>query len=233
MINYLFVSPLGWTHNVWDILIKKMNIPSDGYDYVEFLNDSLLSMEVEQIDKILENKLSNLSECGTVFTSSFGTVVFLDYLSRNRIQIKNLVVIDGLSEIPKQEELSLMGIESMPETFKSKDNYYDFILEESDSHDLEILEILSQNLVEVENGYQVKLNNQNMLNYLFLYNGIDPNHSLKDLYNLGCIENITIFSSIETDLEYIKIEDTEHLLMLSEPEKIIKNFYRKDNYNFE
>ena len=54
MLDYIFISPLGWSVHVWDKIINSMHLTQNDYEVVEFLNDSYEDITIENIFKDLQ-----------------------------------------------------------------------------------------------------------------------------------------------------------------------------------
>ncbi|MBG9366883.1 alpha/beta hydrolase [Streptococcus sp. NLN64] len=226
MLDYLFFSPLGWSRYVWDKVLRDERFLNNSFDIIEFTNESFSSLTENSIDEILDGKLSLVSELGTVITSSFGTAVFVNYLKKRDIMVSNLIVIDGLESIPSLDELDLMFSDIKKVKYYQISDYYSEILTEDEQKDQDLKMILNKNLVNYGDYYLPILDEMNTKLYLSIYS---KRNILSDLNTvLSKINNVIIFSTHKVELPHILIDEKDHLLMLTNPNRLLDAIFSFD-----
>ena len=224
MLNYVFISPLGWSSQVWNKVITKGKLNKEDYTIIEFLDKPTEEINIQNIDKIIEERITHLSHKGYIITSSYGTVTLLSYFYRKRNFFPNIIIIDGLNKVPSQDEL-FPFLKQEKTAYFTKKEYYDAMLSDSEKNDSKLLEILDHNLIKINGIYYPKLSPQNIFNYLSLYADSNPLSMLED--TIPYIDNLKIFSHIELEHQYEHIDEEKHLLMLKEPDTVLKSLRYK------
>ncbi|MFZ2186951.1 MAG: hypothetical protein WAV43_08915 [Streptococcus parauberis] len=220
MLDYIFISPLGWSVHVWDKIINSMHLTQNDYEVVEFLNDSYEDITIENIFKDLNTKFKRLSLYGTIVTSSYGSIVTLAYLKKYNIKINKIILIDGFEMIPNKNTL-IEIISNKSISYPSLNEYHNTLLtSEKEKNDRELLEIINHNLTYINSNYVPKLSNKNMIDYLSLFSDINPIVILQEVQKN--IKEFFIFSNLELPISYIKISDQDHLLMLTKSDRVLK-----------
>lgn len=220
MLDYLFISPLGWSSHVWDKLITNKKFSNKTYSVINFIDDSFTSITADSINKKITENLDQLKSTGCVITSSYGTVAFLAYLSETNRSITNLIIIDGLDKLPNQKEIYDMFNQDRNITFSNKIEYYNDMLSDDEKSDHELLNILNYNLIKKEKVYSPILSNKNTSRYLSLYASTEPIKLLNTV--LPSIKKLKIFSHNSLNIDFELISEDEHLLMLKRPDVILK-----------
>lgn len=220
MLDYLFISPLGWSSHVWDKLITNEKFNDKTYSAINFSDDSFTSITVNDINKKITESLDQLKSTECVITSSYGTVAFLAYLSETNRSITNLIIIDGLDKLPSQEEIYDMFNQERNIMFSNKIEYYNDMLTDDEKSDHELLHILNYNLIKKEQAYSPILSNKNTSRYLSLYASTEPIKLLNTV--LPNIKKLKIFSHNRLSIDFEPISEDEHLLMLKRPDAILK-----------
>ncbi|WP_438468392.1 hypothetical protein [Streptococcus pluranimalium] len=220
MLDYIFISPLGWSAHVWDKIINSMHLNQNDYEVVEFLNDSYEDITIENIFKDLNTKFRRLSLYGTIVTSSYGSIVTLAYLKKYNIKINKIILIDGFEMIPNKNTL-IEIISNKSISYPSLNEYHNTLLtSEKEKNDRELLEIINHNLTYINSNYVPKLSNKNMIDYLSLFSDINPIVIFQEVQEN--IKEFFIFSNLELPISYIKISDQDHLLMLTKSDRVLK-----------
>lgn len=220
MLDYIFISPLGWSAHVWDKIINSMHLNQNDYEVVEFLNDSYEDITIENIFKDLNTKFRRLSLYGTIVTSSYGSIVTLAYLKKYNIKINKIILIDGFEMIPNKNTLVEI-ISNKSISYPSLNEYHNTLLtSEKEKNDRELLEIINHNLTYINSNYVPKLSNKNMIDYLSLFSDINPIVIFQEVQEN--IKEFFIFSNLELPISYIKINDQDHLLMLTKSDRVLK-----------
>lgn len=132
MIDYLFISPLGWSKHVWDEIIIDRRFESKSIEIIEFLNDSFEDISEEHIDRKINNHLDNLSKEGVVVASSYGTVALISFLINNNVSINRLILIDGFDIVPSLEELNSTFNCVEDKCFQEPSDYYNDVLSDDE-----------------------------------------------------------------------------------------------------
>ena len=222
MIDYLFISPLGWSNSIWEKIIKHLDKKAS-IEIITFLDSPLLEIDAKKIRKKITKNIHKLSDNGIIIAASFGVVSLLSALERIIPSVKTIILIDGFEAIPNKDELLKMNLYDIPEKFHTIEEYLGFILEKDDTKDSELVNILTNNLNHINNEYVVKLSNNNMLNYLLAFSNYPTLDTLKNFLDLNKTIRVEVFSSRHLPLKcnIHHIETQEHLLMLSNPQKII------------
>lgn len=221
MIDYLFISPLGWSKHVWDKVINQTNLRKERCSYIEFIDGAVNPINKTTIDLLIESKMDILSQNGYVITSSYGTIAFLSYIYRKKIEVKNLIIIDGLDTVPRLEDLKNFLHDNKKIKYSKKEEYCDEILSEEEKTDNELLKIVEKNLIKKEDGYYPVLTTKNIFSYMSIYSEMDTKNILLSV--VSNIENLKIFSHIDIPIDYEYISEENHLLMLTNPQKLIKS----------
>lgn len=221
MIDYLFISPLGWSKHVWDKVINYGNLRIERCNYIEFIDGTVNPINKPNIDLLIENNMDILSQDGCIITSSYGTIAFLSYMYRNKIKVKNLIIIDGLDTVPGLEDLKNFIYDNKKIKFSKKAEYCDEILSEEEKTDSDLLKIVEKNLIKKEDGYYPVLSTKNIFSYMSIYSEMDTKNILLSV--VSDIKNLKIFSHIDIPLDYEYISEENHLLMLTDPKKLIKS----------
>lgn len=224
MLSYIFISPLGWSEHIWNKVISEGKLNKQDYDTIEFLDKTFEEISIQNIDKIIEEKISHLSTDGYIVTSSYGTVVLLSYLYRKRNFFPNIIIIDGLDKLPSKDELSYF-LKQEKNAYFTKKEYYNAMLSDDEKNDSKLLEILDHNLSEINGIYYPKLSSQNIFYYLSLYANSNPISMLEEI--TPYVDNLKIFSHIELEYQHEYIDEEKHLLMLKEPDTILKALHLK------
>ncbi len=221
MIDYLFLSPLGWNKQIWKKIVDNKKIQNKDYEIMEFLDNSFKKITKSDIYIKLDNYLNKLSNRGIIVSSSFGSVVLINYLIDKELTLKNkIIIIDGFETIPKKD-LLIKNFESIPNIFHSSEEYYNSILTPDEKEDKILLDILKYNLTYKNKTYHTILSNQSAVNYLSIFSSIDFIKQL--LIIVPRINNLILFSSIELPVKYYKISSDDHLLMITNPQLLLDN----------
>ena len=104
--------------------------------------------------------------------------------------------------------------------YRSQEDYYNDMLSADEKEDGVLLEIVNHNLIVEKNRYYTKLSLQNSGNYLSLYADLNPVSLLPTI--LPRIEKVTLFSNIPLDYPYESIDEEQHLLMLKDPDRLVR-----------
>lgn len=216
MANFLFLSPLGWTHHVWDLVVDFPSI-KDNWTSLEFLEISFPTISKDTIRQKIATQLDTLESPKIVIAASFGVPVLLDYLQKHPTQLNALILIEGFDEIPDLQQLPLL-FENQKETFSTQEAYLDEMVGSDSPVGEEVASILFQNLQKEGSAYRVRLGNQAAINYLGLYSGFDSQEALLQVVNQT--EKVILFSHIPLTLPHHWIHPQDHLLMLTQPEQL-------------
>ncbi|TWS94383.1 hypothetical protein [Streptococcus sp. sy018] len=215
MIDYLFVSPLGWSQHVWDKLLKFPVFAKGKCDFVNFLDESFSAITQEEVEASLLEKMKNLSSSGTVIASSYGSLVTLSVLAKAQLPIARLVLISGLEEVPSQADLDEMFQKVVDESYTDISGYLDMMLTGEEQKDSILCQILEYNLQKKEESFQPLLSQFNIYAYLSIYAGLNPSYLLEQVNQL--VKQLTVFSEQTLTVSHIKILPEDHLLMLTQP----------------
>ncbi|MGT2925784.1 hypothetical protein [Streptococcus cuniculipharyngis] len=226
MIDYLFISPLGWSKKVWNKLLKDKRFQEKSIDIIDFLNDSFDIISEDEINRRIKHRLSQLSKNGWVITSSYGTAALISCLKHHHLVVKQVLMIDGLDQMPSLEELKETFADLEDVTYQYLSDYYDEMLSDDEKNDTQLLEILTGNLIVHNGRYRPKLNTKNTLAYLSIYSNLDIAAELTTVLNQ--IEEICIFSSRPIGLAHRPISQEDHLLMLTEPQRVLEKIIDHD-----
>lgn len=115
MTNVLCLSPLGWSHHVWDLLVDLPSV-KDHWTSIEFLETSFPRISKNELYHQLAEKLEMLQSPKIVVASSFGVPVLLDYLKQYPTPLEALILIDGFEDIPDHQQLVAL-LENQEEVF--------------------------------------------------------------------------------------------------------------------
>lgn len=223
MIDYLFISPLGWSKHVWDEIIIDRRFESKSIEIIEFLNDSFEDISEEHIDRKINNYLDNLSKEGVVVASSYGTVALISFLINNNVSINRLILIDGFDIVPSLEELNSTFNCVEDKCFQELSDYYNDVLSDDEKNDLKLLRILNHNLALKNGIYYPKLDTKNTVSYLSIYSNRDFEKDFQLVSNR--IKDFFIFSSRDILIPHTKISEDNHLLMLKNPKKVLEKIF--------
>ncbi len=218
MVNFLFLSPLGWTPHVWDLVVDLPSI-KDNWKSLEFLETSFPTIAKDAIRQKIATQLDTLESPKIVIAASFGVPVLLDYLQEHPTQLNALILIEGFDEIPDLQSLPVL-FENQKETFSTQEAYLDEMVGSDSPVGKEVASILLQNLQKEGPIYRVRLGNQAAMNYLGLYSGFDSQEALLQVVNQA--EKVILFSHIPLALPHHLIHPQDHLLMLTQPEQLKK-----------
>ncbi|WP_449455624.1 hypothetical protein [Streptococcus suis] len=225
MIDYLFISPLGWSKHVWDKIITDERFNNKTIEIVEFLSNSFENISEEQINRCISDNLSNLSTDGVVITASYGTIALISALmNTNNISLNNLIVINGFDMIPSLEELNNTFNDVEDEFYQSLSDYHDYMLSDDEKNDLNLLYILNHNLAVKNDSYSPKLDTKSTVSYLSIYSNGNIEKTFIAVSNQ--IKNFFIFSSIPISIPHTKISEENHLLMLKEPNEVLEAIFK-------
>lgn len=226
MIDYLFISPLGWSEHVWDKIITDERFNSKSFEIVEFLNDSFENISKKHINEYLIEKLNSLSKKGVVISSSYGTIALISSLTNSNILLNRLIIIEGFDMIPSLEELNNSFTYVEDKFYQNVSNYYDDMLSDDEKDDLELLDILNHNLIVKKDTYTPKLDTKNTKSYLSIYSNFYIENGFISVSNR--INNFFIFSSSTISIPHTKISEENHLLMLKEPKELLDVIFNSD-----
>lgn len=215
-IDVLLISPLGWSEHIWDKI--KPEFREKKIEYLTFLDDSFSEIKQAKIEATLDEKFSRMHEESIIIAASFGTVVILQFLATHHVLCNRLILIDGFAALPTITELDYLQNHPQPTNFSSKAAYYEYMLSTDEQNDEQLLTILSYNLLPNNQGYRTVLSNEKMLSYLASYSGVSTKSNLENSY--AKIKKTTIFSSEPLPVDYQAISLSDHLLMLTKPEKL-------------
>lgn len=216
MIDYLFVSPLGWSQHVWDRLLSFSAFAGSKCDYRTFLDDSFSSITQEQIEADLLKKLGQLTPQGVVIAASYGTVVTLSTLAKYKLSLPRLVLISGLEDVPPLADLAVEFEVGVEERYTDLSDYLSMMLTEEERQDSLLCQILEQNLRIEDTYYRLRLSQAGVKTYLTAYAGTRPQDLLEKVHQN--LPNLTIFSEEDLLYPHVKIAPEDHLLMLTKPQ---------------
>lgn len=224
MIDYLFVSPLGWSEHVWDKLTTLPKFRTANCDYVTFLDDSFPAIEQEVIEAELLKKLTQLSPQGLVVASSYGSLVTLSTLAKHQVSLPRLVLIAGLMDMPSLTDLAAEFEKDREELYASPLDYLSVILTDKERKDSLLCQIVLSNLQAEGTFFRSRLSLKNPQAYLAAYAGAKPQDLLEQV-SQRCGQLI-IFSDFDLPYPYIKIAPEDHLLMLTKPHVLYQTLLR-------
>lgn len=216
MTNVLCLSPLGWSHHVWDLIVDLPSV-KDHWTSTEFLETSFPRISKNELYYQLAEKLEMLQSPKIVVASSFGVPVLLDYLKQYPTPLEALILIDGFEDIPDHQQLVAL-LENQEEVFPTKEAYLQQMLGVDSQVGKAVAQIIGQNLQEDGESFRVKLGNQACLDYLTLYSGFKSQQCLAQVVEQA--KHVRLFSSIPLSLPYNSIAPQDHLLMLTKPDDL-------------
>lgn len=218
MLDYLFIGPLGWDKSVWNKIL--LNLENKAVGFIEYMNHQEQNINEAYLVNELQEKIRLLKETGTIIASSFGSRFILYCMNQLDIKDIKIILIEGFEEIPAINLLE-KDLINRPETFQTADEYLDTILDDEEKKDRFIKEAVLNTIVTDGYVYKVKCTNSKMLKYLSLLSGIKNEDLLLKITDNNY--NVFIFSSDKVDgIPYVSIPEGEHLLMLSNPQELIK-----------
>ncbi|MDU4445311.1 MAG: hypothetical protein E7I81_04295 [Streptococcus mitis] len=226
MIDYLFISPLGWSRHIWDKITTDKRFSNKSFEIVEFLNDSFENISEELISKCISDNLNKLSPEGVVITSSFGTIALISTLINSNISMNRLILIDGFDIIPSSEELNNIFSDVKDGYYQQLSDYYDSILSDNEKEDLELLNILNYNLTVENDVYTPKLDIKSTVSYLSIYSNRDIEKSFLSISDK--VSSFSIFSKLPISIPHTAIREENHLLMLKEPKELLGAIFQSD-----
>ena len=218
MTDILFINPLGWDRCIWARVLE--NMPDQTFDFIEFTEESFKSISKKEIEKVLLNKMTKVRRGGFIVAASYGTVVLLNGLEifSEYLDGVNLIIIEGLEPIPPE---SVLKTYFEPEIkFTSKEEYLSKTLSVEEMRDEFLVELILKKLIKEGSEYMVRPNSQIEYNYLSLYAGVDNLELLKRSRNI--FNKLSVFSYFKlVGMNYIQIEESDHLLMVTKPQMIL------------
>ena len=218
MTDILFINPLGWDRCIWARVLE--NMPDQTFDFIEFTEESFKSISKKEIEQVLLNKMTKVKRGGYIVTASYGTVVLLNGLEifSEYLDGVNLIIIEGLEPIPPE---SVLKTYFEPEIkFTSKEEYLSKTLSVEEMQDEFLVELILRKLKKEGSEYMVRPNSQIEYNYLSLYAGVDNLELLKRSRNI--FNKLSVFSYFKlVGMNYIQIEESDHLLMVTKPQMIL------------
>lgn len=218
LIDYLLIGPLGWKKNIWNKLIN--HLKNQTYDFMEFSNRNIKKINLPTLQQELIEKLNLLKQDGVVITCSYGSTFFLHTLSFIRPTVKKVILIEGFEEIPDNSTIRT-DLQCRKETFDSLTSYINIMLTEEEKQDPILYDIVTQTIHEDNGAFILDCTNAMMESYLSLLSGITQNTLIDNLKKQTFSYHIFSSTSLP-NINYEKITEEEHLLMLSTPNKIIK-----------
>ena len=224
MVDYLFIGPLGWEKNIWDWLLKSLKDKT--YDFVEYLDEKDENINEVYLKNMLEKKIKLVKKTGSIIASSYGSRFLLYCMKSLDLEGRDVIFIEGFEEIPEIDFIrdSLQG---RKEIFKTVDEYLNVMTDEKDRQNLFIVEAVIKTLKQDEDQFVVKCSNQKMEKYLSILAGMKTEVLIDNIKKQK--GNYTIFSSKKIEgVSYVPISEEEHLLMLSDPDKIIDVLHHKN-----
>lgn len=219
MTDILFINPLGWKKDIWTRVVE--NIPDQTFDFIEFTEESFKTISKKEIEQELLEKVTRVRRGGYIVTASYGTVVLLNGLElfSEYLDGLNIIIIEGLETIPP-----ISVLETYFETeikFTSKEEYLSKTLSVDELQDEFLVELLLGKLKKEGSEYVVTPSAAVEYKYLALYAGVDNLELLKKCRVV--FDKITIFSYFKLiPINYIQIEEDDHLLMVTKPKEILK-----------
>lgn len=223
MVDYLFIGPLGWEKNIWDWLL--VSLKDKTYDFVEYLDEKDENINEAYLKNMLEKKIKSVKKTGSIIASSYGSRFLLYCMKSLDLEGRDVIFIEGFEEIP---EIGLIrdSLQGRKEIFKTMDEYLNVMTDEKDRQNLFIVEAVIKTLKQDEEPFTVKCSNQKMEKYLSILAGMKTEVLIKNMKKQK--SNYTIFSSKKIEgISYVPISEEEHLLMLSDPDKIRKVLHDK------
>lgn len=219
MTDILFINPLGWDRHIWTKVIEK--IGNQTFDFLEFTEESFTSISKKTLEQKLLDKMTRVKRGGYIVTASYGTVVLLNGLEKYSEYLDgvNLVVIEGLEPIPSESVLKSYFKDEI--IFNSKEEYLSQTLSEIEMQNDFLVQLVLNKLVKKGSKYVISPSEQTEYKYLSLYSEVDNLKLLKQYR--GIFRQLTIFSYFKlVGVKYNQLEETDHLLMATKPELIVK-----------
>lgn len=218
MIDYLLIGPLGWDKSIWDKML--LNLKNKTVGFIEYMDHQDQDINEANLTKELQENINLLKETGVIIACSFGSRFFWHCMNQLNIKVKRIILIEGFQEIPAINLLN-ENLSNRSEIFKTTDEYLNTILDDGEKRDTFIKKAVLNTLLGDGSTYKVKCSNAKMLRYLSLLSEVKTEDLLPQIRDNKY--DILIFSSDEIkDIPYLSTQESEHLLMLSNPQKIVK-----------
>lgn len=211
MLDFLLISPLGWEPSVWNKLTSQY--PDKSFEILTYTDQNVDSF-TEQADFLdqIDHVRPKISDKTILIAASFGTILLLKYLSLKPL-MNRVILIEGFHPLPTEEELTA-AFSNRVEHYQSEADFLDSMLDKDEQKNPELVKIVLDNL---SSNLKVTTSNRNSIKCLSLFNQENAIALLKQVYH----QNFTIFNSFELDgYNVIPIEPQEHLLMLTDPQKL-------------
>lgn len=217
MIDYLFIGPLGWKKSVWNKLLQQ--ISCSNYDFVEFYDFSENNSNFKKLEEDVLSKINLLKKTGTIIAASYGSRFLMNILRKVQLTCEKIIIIDGFQEIPDIDTIKVQ-IENRQELFSNIEQYLDYMLDSNEKKDTFILDSVIDT-IKKDDRYVVCCDNNTMIRYLSFLSNIKNDKLIHNLANQSCKKYVFSAENL-TNINYYPINESDHLLMLSKPEKIIE-----------
>lgn len=215
MIDLLFIGPLGWEEDVWEKVA--IAFPNAQIRYISFTDKTIVELN-KKMDFV--SMIQNINKQTVIVAASFGTLILLKYLSENPIKNK-VIFIEGFQELPSKEDIYSI-FTNRQQSFKSKEEYLDTMLDSDEKKDSQLTKIVLSNL---DINMRTTTSNKSYIKCLSIFSYESPDFLLDyiDTSNMFAFNSFNL-SKISTKL----IAEEDHLLMLNKPELIIETIKECD-----